>query len=51
MSWKRGKPGQSAGDAAPIHGVKLHGDAVHKSCFPCYAPAQDRDFVFTRYTP
>ena len=24
-------------------------DAVHRTCFPCHAPAKDRDFVFTRY--
>jgi hypothetical protein len=24
-------------------------EAVHKTCFPCHAPAKDRDFVFTRY--
>jgi hypothetical protein len=22
---------------------------VPKTCFPCHAPAKDRDFVFTRY--
>ena len=26
-------------------------EAVHKTCFPCHAPAKDRDFVFTRYAP
>ena len=26
-------------------------EAVHKTCFPCHAPAKDRDFVFTHYTP
>jgi hypothetical protein len=25
--------------------------AVHKTCFGCHAPAKDRDFVFTRYSP
>jgi Cytochrome P460 len=24
-------------------------EEVHKTCFGCHAPAQDRDFVFTRY--
>jgi hypothetical protein len=24
-------------------------EAVHKTCFPCHAPAKDRDLVFTRY--
>jgi hypothetical protein len=26
-------------------------EALHKTCFPCHAPAQDRDFVFARYAP
>jgi hypothetical protein len=26
-------------------------ETVHKACFPCHAPAKDRDFVFTRYAP
>jgi hypothetical protein len=26
-------------------------EALHKTCFPCHAPVQDRDFVFTRYAP
>ena len=26
-------------------------EALHKTCFPCHAPAKDRDFVFTRYAP
>lgn len=26
-------------------------EALHKTCFPCHAPANDRDFVFTRYAP
>ena len=25
-------------------------EAVHKTCYPCHAPAKDRDFVFTRYS-
>jgi hypothetical protein len=25
--------------------------ALHEKCFPCHAPAQDRDFVYTRYAP
>jgi len=25
-------------------------ETVHKTCFPCHAPAKDRDFVFTRYS-
>jgi hypothetical protein len=25
-------------------------EAVHRTCFGCYAPAKDRDFVFTRYS-
>jgi hypothetical protein len=27
------------------------GEAVHRTCFGCHAPAKDRDFVFTRYSP
>jgi hypothetical protein len=30
---------------------KPDGEAVHKTCFVCHAPAKDRDFVFTRYSP
>jgi len=30
---------------------KPDGEAVHKTCFACHAPAKDRDFVFTRYSP
>ena len=30
---------------------KPDGEAVHNTCFPCHAPAKDRDFVFTRYPP
>jgi hypothetical protein len=26
-------------------------EAMHQMCFPCHAPAKDRDFVFTRYAP
>jgi Cytochrome P460 len=29
---------------------KPDGEAVHKTCFGCHAPAKDRDFVFTRYS-
>jgi len=29
---------------------KPDGEAVHKTCFPCHAPAKDRDFVFTHYS-
>jgi hypothetical protein len=24
-------------------------EALHKTCFPCHAPAKDRDYVFTHY--
>jgi hypothetical protein len=24
---------------------------LHEACFPCHAPAKDRDYVFTRYAP
>src|ERR1700722_11136337 len=26
-------------------------EAKHGTCFPCHAPAKDRDYVFTRYAP
>ena len=26
-------------------------EALHNTCFPCHAPAKDRDYVFTRYAP
>jgi hypothetical protein len=26
-------------------------EAMHSTCFPCHAPAKDRDYVFTRYAP
>jgi hypothetical protein len=26
-------------------------EALHKTCFPCHQPANDRDYVFTRYAP
>jgi Cytochrome P460 len=29
---------------------KPDGEAVHKTCFACHAPAKDRDFVFTRHS-
>jgi hypothetical protein len=29
---------------------KPDGEAIHKTCFSCHAPAKDRDFVFTRYS-
>ena len=29
---------------------KPDGEAAHKTCFPCHAPAKDRDFVFTHYS-
>jgi hypothetical protein len=25
--------------------------ALHETCFPCHAPAKDRDYVFTQYAP
>ncbi len=30
---------------------KPDGEAVHQTCFSCHAPAKDRDFVFTHYSP
>jgi len=26
-------------------------EALHEKCFPCHAPARDRDYVFTHYAP
>jgi len=26
-------------------------EKLHQTCFPCHRPANDRDFVFTRYAP
>src|SRR5712691_10845366 len=34
--FKNGKPGD---------------EALHKTCFPCHQPAEDRDLVFARYAP
>jgi Cytochrome P460 len=34
--FKDGKPGDKA---------------LHEACFPCHAPAKDRDYVFTHYAP
>jgi Cytochrome P460 len=34
--FKNGKPGD---------------EALHKTCFPCHAPARDRDFLFVHYAP
>jgi hypothetical protein len=34
--FKDGKPGDKA---------------LHETCFPCHAPAKNRDFVFTNYAP
>jgi len=30
---------------------KPAGEALHKTCFPCHAPAKANDLVFTRYAP
>jgi hypothetical protein len=30
---------------------KPDGEALHKTCFACHAPAKDHDFVFTEYAP
>src|SRR5262245_29968070 len=30
---------------------KPDGEALHKTCFSCHAPAKDRDFVFTEFAP
>jgi hypothetical protein len=36
---------------AQFTGDKPDSEALHKTCFPCHAPAKDNDFVFTRYAP
>lgn len=36
---------------ADFKGGKPGDEALHKRCFPCHQPAEDRDFVFTRYAP
>jgi hypothetical protein len=41
--------GQADGQAAPVYGID--GEALHRTCFGCYEPGRDRDFVFTRYSP
>ncbi|HEY2048506.1 MAG TPA: hypothetical protein VGH03_04140 [Caulobacteraceae bacterium] len=30
---------------------KPGGEALHQRCFSCHQPAEDHDFVFTRYAP
>jgi hypothetical protein len=30
---------------------KPDSEALHKTCFSCHEPAEDNDFVFTRYAP
>jgi hypothetical protein len=34
---------------ADFKGGKPGDKALHETCFPCHAPAKDRDYVFTRY--
>jgi len=29
---------------------KADGEAVHRTCFGCHAPAEERDYVYTRYS-
>ncbi len=36
---------------ADFTGAKPADKAMHETCFPCHAPAKDRDYVFTRYAP
>jgi hypothetical protein len=36
---------------ADFTGDKPGDEALHKTCFPCHAPAKDRDYVFARYAP
>jgi Cytochrome P460 len=36
---------------ADFKGGKPGDKALHETCFPCHAPAKDRDYVFTHYAP
>jgi hypothetical protein len=36
---------------ADFTGEKPADKALHETCFPCHAPAKDRDYVFTHYAP
>jgi hypothetical protein len=36
---------------ADFTGAKPADKAMHETCFPCHAPAKDRDYVFTHYAP
>jgi hypothetical protein len=36
---------------ADFKGGKPGSKALHETCFPCHAPAKDRDYVFARYAP
>jgi hypothetical protein len=36
---------------ADFKGGKPGDKALHETCFPCHAPAKDRDFVFAHYAP
>jgi hypothetical protein len=36
---------------ADFKGGKPGNKALHETCFPCHAPAKDRDYVFTHYVP
>ena len=36
---------------ADFTGDKPGDEALHKTCFPCHAPAKAQDFVFTHYAP
>ena len=35
---------------AQFNNGKPAGEAEHKTCFACHAPAKDQDFVFTSYS-
>ena len=36
---------------ADFKGGKPGDKALHETCFPCHAPAKDRDYVFTHFAP
>jgi Cytochrome P460 len=36
---------------AQFHDGKPADEVFHNTCFSCYEPAKERDFVFTRYAP
>ena len=46
--WKK-YPATAGWGFADFTDGKAGDEALHKTCFPCHAPAKDHDFVYTRY--